>query len=296
MRVSEILAASLVAPLVVAHGGIPGAPKIFGLGPNDIGKLRSRNILGGHAAPVPRFQHGPQLNARQGGAGGRCGPQFGGASCDEGYCCSSGGWCGQGYDYCAAPDGLFQYGPANDANVLPTGGTTRNIPRPKLGNQVYGGLGIRSCITPGEVAITYDDGPYIYTNQVLQMFADKKMKATFFITGINLGKGAIDDASTNWPTVIKRMYTDGHQIASHTWSHQDLSLITKEQRYEQMIKNEMAISNLIGKFPVYMRPPFSSCSAESGCQKDLADLGYVISSFDLDTDGNRPSSGEYRLC
>jgi peptidoglycan/xylan/chitin deacetylase (PgdA/CDA1 family) len=105
------------------------------------------------------------------------------------------------------------------------------------------------------------------------------------VTGVNNGKGAIDDESTQWPGMIRRMIAEGHQLASHTWSHQDLSAITKEQRYEQMIKLEMATSNIVGKFPTYMRPPYSSCSEASGCPQDMADLGYHVSYFDLDTDG-----------
>jgi len=86
MRFSGIAAASLVAPLVAAHGGVPGAPKIFGLGPNPIAKLKSRNVFHGHAeAARPQ---GPQLNARQGGVDGQCGPAANGASCDAGFCCS----------------------------------------------------------------------------------------------------------------------------------------------------------------------------------------------------------------
>jgi peptidoglycan/xylan/chitin deacetylase (PgdA/CDA1 family) len=105
------------------------------------------------------------------------------------------------------------------------------------------------------------------------------------MTGINLNKGSIDDESTAWPAVIRRMLSEGHQLASHTWSHQDLSAITKAQRYEQMVKLEMAMSNIVGKFPTYMRPPYSSCTAASGCEQDMADLGYHVSYFDLDTDG-----------
>lgn len=105
------------------------------------------------------------------------------------------------------------------------------------------------------------------------------------LTGNNLGKGRIDDTTQPWPALISRMAAEGHQIASHTWSHQDLSAITKEQRYEQMVKLEMAVTNIIGKFPTYMRPPYSSCSDASGCPQDMADLGYHVSYFDLDTDG-----------
>jgi peptidoglycan/xylan/chitin deacetylase (PgdA/CDA1 family) len=73
----------------------------------------------------------------------------------------------------------------------------------------------------------------------LDQFKAANAKATFFITGINIGKGAIDDASLPWPATIQRMIAEGHQVASHTWSHQDLSAITKEQRYDQMVRNEV---------------------------------------------------------
>lgn len=288
MRFSDVFAASLVAPLVAAHGGIPGAPKIFGLVPKDVAMLKSRNLVGGHRARNSHSHSSHRLAARQGGLNGRCGPPGNGASCAEGYCCSAAGYCGTTSDYCAAPDGLFEYGPANDANAVPTGGSTRSIPRPVLGDQYYGGEGIYSCVVPGTVAITYDDGPYSYTTDVINAFNTAGFKATFFITGKNIGKGAIDDTSLLWPGMIKEMIKGGHQVASHTWSHQDLSAITKEQRYEQMVKNEMAIANVIGKFPTYMRPPYSSCSEESGCTQDMVDLGYVVSYFDLDTDGTIP--------
>ncbi|KAF1831063.1 glycoside hydrolase/deacetylase [Decorospora gaudefroyi] len=285
MLFTGLFVASLVAPIckVAAHGDLHGAPKIFGLGPRDVGKLKSRNILGGHAV-VARPQQGARLSARQGGADGRCGPEFGCASCAEGYCCSGAGYCGQGADYCKAPDCLLDYGPACDANSVPSGGSTRSIARPKLGSQTYGGEGIYSCTVPNTVAITFDDGPDIYTDGLLDLFASYNAKATFFVTANNNGKGAIDDASKPWSAVMRRMHAEGHQIASHTYSHQDLSAISKEQRYDQMVKNEMALSNILGFFPTYMRPPYSSCTAASGCQQDLADLGYVVSYFDLDTD------------
>jgi peptidoglycan/xylan/chitin deacetylase (PgdA/CDA1 family) len=190
------------------------------------------------------------------------------------------GYCGTSSDHCAAPDCLIDFGPACDANQSPSGASTRNDPRPQKGNVEYGGEGIYECLKPGTVAITYDDGPYIYTDEVLNKFKAAGFKATFFVTGNNLGKGAIDQ---KWTAVIKRMIAEGHQVASHTWSHQDLSVITEQQRYDQMVKNEMAFRNIIGKYPTYMRPPYSSCNA--ACQGVMKALGYVVSYFDLDTDG-----------
>lgn len=40
--------------------------------------------------------------------------------------------------------------------------------------------------------------------------------------------------------------------------------------------------NIVGFFPTYMRPPYSSCNA--ACEATLKDLGYHISFFNLDTD------------
>jgi hypothetical protein len=85
MLFSDIFAASLVVPLVAAHGAeIQGAPKFFGM-PKS---LRSRNLFSGHRNVGHVAGH--QLQARQGGnAENRCGTQGGGASCAAGFCCSS---------------------------------------------------------------------------------------------------------------------------------------------------------------------------------------------------------------
>jgi peptidoglycan/xylan/chitin deacetylase (PgdA/CDA1 family) len=276
MRFSEVFAASSVASLVAAHGGIQGAPKLFGL-PNDI-KIRMPSPRAARAAAAMEGPH--HIQARQGGdANNRCGPDFGNAVCAAGYCCSGAGYCGNTAEHCNAPDCLFNYGPGCDANKTPAGATTRNDVRTQKGSVSYGGAGIYACRKPGTVAITYDDGPYIYTDEVLNKFNAAGFKATFFVTGINIGKGAIDE---KWAPVIKRMVAEGHQVASHTWSHQDLSQITEAQVYDQMVKNEMAIRNIIGKYPTYMRPPYSSC--EATCQSVMQKLGYVVSYFDLDTD------------
>lgn len=276
MRFSEVLAASVVVPIVAAHAGIQGAPKLFGL-PSDV-RIRNPSPRAARAAAAAQGPH--QLLARQGGdANNRCGPSFGNAICAQGYCCSGAGYCGNTPEHCNAPDCLFNYGPGCDANKTPGGASTRNDARPQKGNVQYGGAGIYNCLKPGTVAITYDDGPYIYTDRVLDQFKAAGFQATFFVTGINIGKGAIDE---KWSAVIKRMYDEGHQVASHTWSHQDLSAITETQVYDQMVKNEMAIRNIIGKYPTYMRPPYSSCTGT--CQNVMQKLGYVVSYFDLDTD------------
>ncbi|KAK5167276.1 hypothetical protein LTR04_007397 [Oleoguttula sp. CCFEE 6159] len=170
-----------------------------------------------------------------------------------------------------------------DDNTVPPGTSTSTIARPLLGSVPYGGAGIYDCTVPGTIAITYDDGPYIYTDHVLDILKSYNAKATFFITGNNNGKGEIDNTANPWATTIKRAYADGHQIASHTWTHPFLSSLTSAQRKQQMYSNEMALRNILGFFPTYMRPPYSDCTAASGCEADMKALGYHITYFDVDT-------------
>lgn len=111
----------------------------------------------------------------------------------------------------------------------------------------------------------------------------------------------INDPATPYPAIIKvsiricphlrldsnissqRMHAEGHQIASHTWSHENASAITNTQYTNQIIWNEIAINSILGFFPTYMRPPYSIC--EKACQNILSTLGYHIVYFDLDTQG-----------
>jgi peptidoglycan/xylan/chitin deacetylase (PgdA/CDA1 family) len=285
MHFSTALAAvAAVAPLVNAHEGGPGLPRIAGLNVRD---LKARDLFSNLKARVDEVnqevhEKRESLKPRQGGTDGQCGTGFG--SCDAGYCCSEAGWCGNDSDYCYSPGCQFTYGPACPENITPAGTNTSTVARTKLGSIAYGGAGIYECVTPGTVALTYDDGPYKnYTDHILDVFKSYNAKATFFISGNNIGKGEID-TTAEFVATIKRMNTDGHQIASHTWTHLDLSAITAVQRKNQMYKNEMALRNILGFFPTYMRPPYSSCTAESGCEQAMADLGYHVVYFDVDTD------------
>ena len=141
---------------------------------------------------------------------------------------------------------------------------------------------ISSCTKANVVALTYDDGPYIYTAKLLDLLKQYGFTATFFVTGNNLGKGEIDTTAP-WPDLLRRMINEGHQIASHTWSHYSLNVISSDMRKQQMFKNERAIANVIGKYPTYMRPPYSQCDDASGCNADIKALGYHRVYFDLDT-------------
>jgi peptidoglycan/xylan/chitin deacetylase (PgdA/CDA1 family) len=201
-----------------------------------------------------------------------------GEICPTGQCCSAAGYCGTTEVYCASPDCLEGYGTC-DADSIPSGASTASIARPHIGDIPYG-VEIDDCVQPAQIACTFDDGPYLYTNDLLDLLDTYGVKCTFFITGNNNGKGAID-ITAPYPTVIQRMITDGHQVASHTWGHLNLSSLTVSGIQNEMIYNEMALRNIIGKIPTYMRPPFSECNDD--CYSVMNTLGYHTIYFDLDT-------------
>lgn len=129
----------ILPSIVMAHGDIPGAPRVFGH--RTVSELRSRNGLASKPhRSVPRGSH--EVVKRQ--QSDTCGPGVG--SCAAGLCCSGAGYCGTGSEFCAAPDCLFNYGPACDANATPPGASTSSVSRTKLGSVLYGGAGVYDCV------------------------------------------------------------------------------------------------------------------------------------------------------
>ncbi|KAK3842202.1 MAG: carbohydrate esterase family 4 protein, partial [Linnemannia gamsii] len=113
---------------------------------------------------------------------------------------------------------------------------------------------IEHCTKPNTVALTFDDGSYIYMNDIVKALNNATAKGTFFVNGDNYdciySSGSI--------ARIKNAYDKGHQIASHTWSHPDLTTLTKVQINNEMSLVEQAIKRITGASPAFMRPPYGA--------------------------------------
>jgi peptidoglycan/xylan/chitin deacetylase (PgdA/CDA1 family) len=171
---------------------------------------------------------------------------------------------------------LVDYGLACDGTQWPPGFNTSTTPRPKLGSVPYG-TKLFSCTEEDTLALTYDDGPTQWTSDLLDILKANDVKATFYIRTINLHSDLVYHRSDKTPAIIRRMYNEGHQIAGHTWAHKNLDLMSPQQRRDEMVKAEMALNDILGFFPAYMRAPFNICDKD--CQAEMAELGYhVVSS------------------
>ena len=171
---------------------------------------------------------------------------------------------------------LSEASPLKRENLI-TKRDTSKTQRPELGSVAYG-LDIRRCTEPGKIALTFDDGPWRYTSQLLDLLdKNQDVKATFFVVGNNAEHGRIDDPKTKYPKILRRMHDAGHQIGSHTWTHADLQKLDTAGRREEILKNEEAFANILGFFPTYLRPPYTDCRED--CIADLGALGYHVVSF-----------------
>ncbi|CAG9988900.1 unnamed protein product [Clonostachys byssicola] len=156
----------------------------------------------------------------------------------------------------------------------------RDMPRPRFGNVPYG-VDITTCTVKGKVALSFDDGPGEYTAKVLDTLEKNgNIKATFFLVGSSPnGQTGISNAS--YASVLKRMFNAGHQLGSHSWSHQNFDAISQQQMREEVLKNEDIFSKTFGVIPTYWRPPYTHCSAP--CISILNEYAYHITDFNIDT-------------
>ena len=130
------------------------------------------------------------------------------------------------------------------------------------------------------VALTFDDGPHAtFTPKLLDMLAARDLKATFFVVGQN---------AEEYPEILKRIVREGHEVASHSWSHPNLGKMSDEAVRRELQKTDDAIVAAIGKRPTLMRPPYGSITAN---QKRwfFEEFGYRIIMWDVDPlDWKRP--------
>lgn len=81
-------------------------------------------------------------------------------------------------------------------------------------SSVAAGVAIFACTKSNTVAITFDDGPYIFGDTLLNILAAYNngagAKATFFMNGNNW------DTLESQAAYVKRAYDEGHHLGSHT--------------------------------------------------------------------------------
>ena len=108
-----------------------------------------------------------------------------------------------------------------------------------------------SGFTEKLIAITFDDGPGAYTAQLLDELAARDVKATFFVSGYR---------AANYPETLKRMVSEGHQLASHTQNHENLNTLSAAKIADEISRTQDYITAAGGDSPAYIRPPYGNAN------------------------------------
>ncbi|KAG4087013.1 glycoside hydrolase/deacetylase [Neocallimastix lanati (nom. inval.)] len=146
---------------------------------------------------------------------------------------------------------------------------------------------IRSCTEPKTIALTFDDGPWKYTNELIDyMINQKDVKITFFQLGRFHYPFAFE--TEEYQQAMKRAHDYGFQIASHTYGHK-ISNVTEEFD-ESLTMMDDLIERVTGDRPHYFRAPKGECNDD--CKALLEQRGYRLIQWDTDTnDWNVEASG-----
>jgi peptidoglycan/xylan/chitin deacetylase (PgdA/CDA1 family) len=136
------------------------------------------------------------------------------------------------------------------------------------------------------IAMTFDDGPSAaLTPKLLDILAAHHIKATFFVLG---------EMVAEHPEILARAAREGHEIASHSWSHPNLAKMSQESVRSQLQRTDDEIKSAIGKRPTLFRPPYGSITERE--KRWIHDeFGYDIILWDVDPlDWKRPGPAVVR--
>ncbi|SDZ25260.1 Peptidoglycan/xylan/chitin deacetylase, PgdA/CDA1 family [Evansella caseinilytica] len=101
----------------------------------------------------------------------------------------------------------------------------------------------------GAVAVTFDDGPSLITEQILDVLRQKNARAIFFMVGTQI---------ESYPSLAQRAAAEGHFIGNHSYSHPYFTELSMEEQEAEIVYTSELIKNVTGIVPQHFRPPYGA--------------------------------------
>jgi cellulose synthase/poly-beta-1,6-N-acetylglucosamine synthase-like glycosyltransferase/peptidoglycan/xylan/chitin deacetylase (PgdA/CDA1 family)/spore germination protein YaaH len=166
-----------------------------------------------------------------------------------------------------------------DSSGLITDETMDSLPEPyRIGR--YGA-------SSNQVAISFDDGPDPqWTPKILDILKREHATATFFLIGNQADK---------FSSITKRVYAEGNEIGNHTFTHPDISELSKTVVKLELNVTESLFASRLGIRTLLFRPPYS-IDAEPDTEDQVRpletseSLGYIAVGDKIDPDDWKPGA------
>ena len=105
------------------------------------------------------------------------------------------------------------------------------------------------------LALTFDDGPGEYTDELLDCLEANNSHATFFMVGQNI---------SGWESTVQRMVDLGCEIGNHTWDHpsQTLPNMSIDDVKTEFQKTDDALVQACGQAATVARAPYGAANQD----------------------------------
>lgn len=108
------------------------------------------------------------------------------------------------------------------------------------------------------------------TRRLLDLFAKKEVKSTFFVLGW---------VAERYPDLIKEIHSQGHEVASHGYAHKRVILLSRDEFLQDIKRSKNHLEDLLGEQIIgYRAPSFSIGYSNEWAFEVLAELGFKYSS------------------
>lgn len=136
------------------------------------------------------------------------------------------------------------------------------------------------------LALTFDDGPHPeLTPRLLDILRAEGVRATFYVIGRNV---------ETYPEIARRIVSEGHEIANHTWSHPALPSVGAARLNKEIASTTEIIQRVTGRRPTNMRPPYGAIN-DRVRQSMFKDHGLDVIMWSVDPlDWRRPGASVVR--
>ena len=117
------------------------------------------------------------------------------------------------------------------------------------GSRIFG-RALVAPARPGELALTFDDGPNpAWTPPLLDLLGALGVHATFFMVGSH---------AQAEPELVRRVAERGHLIGNHSWNHPNLARSSASRIREELERTQETLQQIAGAPIRFFRPPYGA--------------------------------------